>query len=1141
MKRHYLKQVIAATLSVAMILTTMPAAKDGTAVYAEELQESSNESENIDYSIMDTSEMIGEAVQNDRSASEAEVLTDAYIAPDGETADMQAEEMPKAPQGYQLEGSTGEETVVTEGTEPEEETPATTEEVPTEEETSVTTEEVPTEEETSATTEEVPTEKETSATTEEMPTEKETSATMEEVPIEEETSATTEEVPTEEETSVTTEEVLTEEEQPVISATTVDMYPEVAGGTCGEKLTWSLSNGTLTIKGTGAMTEYGYDNRPWENDINSIKKVVIRNGVTTISPYAFYKCEKLQSVTIPQSVQTIGKILFAECAALKTVSLPAKVTTIPYACFANCTELQSIEMPGVTTIDDYAFQGLNMPSMQIGKKVTKISYLAFASARIKAYTVESGNPVYTSKNGVIYADKGKTLYAYPAGSTASSFAIPSGVTKIGDAAFIQAKYLMAVTFPSSVKTLGSSAFQGSGLRSVTIPDTVTSVDNFTFYESGVKTVTFGKGLKTTAYEMFEKCRELGTINFGGIQELDARTFAYCSSLENVTIPAGVKRIGNGTFGECWMLETVTIQGTLNCIPFQAFLNCSSLKNVIITGKVPNIYRASFLGCRSLKSITLPKTTTYVHPWAFETGTEIHCLNAAMKPFGKHGYRQLDTVSINGKYYYSKAYEVLNLVNRERAKNGLGKLYMNQELLETAMTRAGETAVCFSHTRPDSSLCFELNMDMSAENIAAGQTSAAAAMDSWMNSQGHRENILSKEVSNIGIGCFYHNGTYYWVQCFGTGSDSSNCKKPADTSKTQTIQIADSTFSDAAIGAGISFSFGEQKEYSYSMKLVPETTVLSKGQTTKVKVLLKNAGIDYWYATLNNSGITWTSSDQSTMAVSAGKVTAKKDGTATIKASLKYYSAKVNVGSKQLTKVEQFVSRLYTKCLKRSLDTDGLKYWNDMLVSKQKSGAEVGYGFVFSDEYKAKKTTDKQFITMLYQVFMDREPDQAGLTYWTGLLKDGVSREYVYHGFATSQEYTNICNSYGITRGTITLKQARDKNINLTRFVTRIYDKALARSWDESGLNYWCGQIQSGAMTPTQVAENFIYAKEFTDKHLSNTEYVKVLYRTFMGREADNAGLNYWVGRLNKGESRKTVLKSFAGCPEFKNIVKSFGL
>ena len=963
---------------------------------------------------------------------------------------------------------------------------------------------------------------------------------MTEEASEEEPAELTEEASEEEPTELT-EEASEEEPTEAISEETANEYPEAGGGVCGEKLTWSFSNGTLIIKGTGAMTEYGSNNRPWENLADSITKVVIQNGATTISPYAFYKCENLQSVTIPQSVQTIGRIAFAECYSLKSISVPAKVTTIPYACFANCTGLQTATMPGATAIEDYAFQNAGVSGFQIGKKLTNISKLAFFGMKTKAYTVESGNPVFKAKDGVLYTDGWNTLYAYPAGSAASSFSIPSGVKKIADMAFSRAGNLQKVTFPASVTTLGESAFQESGLKSVTIPDTIKEAGNFTFYGSKVESVTFGKGLKTTAYEMFESCSNLKTIHFGGVQELYARTFAYCSSLETVTLPAGVKKIGNGIFGECGSLETITFQGTLDYIPFQAFLNCYQLRNINITGKVTSILRASFLGCYRLETVTLPKTTTYVHPWAFESSITINCLNPNMKPFGKHGYRQLDTVSISGKYYYSKAYEVLDLVNREREKNGLSKLYMNQELLETAMTRAGETAVCFSHTRPDSSLCFELNMDMSAENIAAGQTSAAAVMNSWMNSQGHRDNILSKKVSNIGIGCFYHNGTYYWVQCFGTGSDNSNCKKPSDTSKAQTIQIADSTFSDASIGAGMSFSFGESKEYSYSMKLDPETTVLSKGQTTKVRALLKNAGTDYWYAVLNNSGITWSSSDQSTMAVSAGKVIAKKDGTATIKASLKYYSAKVNVGAKQLTKVEQFVSRLYTKCLGRNLDTAGLKYWNDMLVSKQKSGAEVGYGFVFSDEYKAKKTTDKQYITMLYQVFMDREPDQAGLTYWAGLLKDGVSREYVYYGFATSQEYTDICNSYGITRGTITLKQARDKNLNLTRFVTRIYDKALARSWDESGLNYWCGQIQSGAMTPTQVAENFIYAKEFTDKHLSNTEYVKVLYRTFMGREADNAGLNYWVGRLNKGESRKTVLKSFAGCPEFKNIVKSFGL
>ena len=113
--------------------------------------------------------------------------------------------------------------------------------------------------------------------------------------------------------------------------------------------------------------------------------------------------------------------------------------------------------------------------------------------------------------------------------------------------------------------------------------------------------------------------------------------------------------------------------------------------------------------------------------------------------------------------------------------------------------------------------------------------------------------------------------------------------------------------------------------------------------------------------------------------------------------------------------------------------------------------------------------------------------------------------------------------------------------NTEAYVARIYTKALGRTAEEAGLRYWTQEIQSKRRTPVAVAEEFFFAPEFTNKRLSNTEYVKVLYRTFMGREYDQAGLNYWVGRLNKGESRKTVLKSFAGCPEFQNIVKSFGL
>ena len=113
--------------------------------------------------------------------------------------------------------------------------------------------------------------------------------------------------------------------------------------------------------------------------------------------------------------------------------------------------------------------------------------------------------------------------------------------------------------------------------------------------------------------------------------------------------------------------------------------------------------------------------------------------------------------------------------------------------------------------------------------------------------------------------------------------------------------------------------------------------------------------------------------------------------------------------------------------------------------------------------------------------------------------------------------------------------------NTEAYVARIYTKALGRAAEPAGLKYWVGEINAKRKTPVEVAELFFFAPEFTNKKLNNTAYVKVLYRTFMGREADQGGLNYWVGRLNKGESRKSVLEAFAGCPEFKQIVKSFGL
>lgn len=256
----------------------------------------------------------------------------------------------------------------------------------------------------------------------------------------------------------------------------------------------------------------------------------------------------------------------------------------------------------------------------------------------------------------------------------------------------------------------------------------------------------------------------------------------------------------------------------------------------------------------------------------------------------------------------------------------------------------------------------------------------------------------------------------------------------------------------------------------------------------------------------------------------------------------------NQDKKDRTPIEQFVCRIYTDCLGRTPEEDGVKYWAAELSSGKRDGASVGAGFVFSDEYMRKGTTRKEYVKMLYVVFMGREADEAGLNYWLDNMKNGMTREEVFKGFVDSREYTLICTTYGIQRGDYKLQGISDPEIKdgkvtteITSFVERIYVKALNRKSDPSGIAYWSQEIANETKTPVEVAKLFIFSKEFEDKKLNDTEYIKVLYRTFMGREADKAGLNYWLGELNNGQSRERVLERFAGCDEFQDIIKSFGL
>lgn len=119
-----------------------------------------------------------------------------------------------------------------------------------------------------------------------------------------------------------------------------------------------------------------------------------------------------------------------------------------------------------------------------------------------------------------------------------------------------------------------------------------------------------------------------------------------------------------------------------------------------------------------------------------------------------------------------AEQVVNLVNAERAKNGLQPLTIKEDIRTAAQVRAMEIQTSFSHTRPDGRSFVtalqeqKVSYGGAGENIAWGQHTPEQVMEAWMNSEGHRANILNPKYTSIGVG-YYQNakGVNYWTQLF----------------------------------------------------------------------------------------------------------------------------------------------------------------------------------------------------------------------------------------------------------------------------------------------------------------------------------------------------------------------------------------
>lgn len=341
-----------------------------------------------------------------------------------------------------------------------------------------------------------------------------------------------------------------------VEVTTEKLPAELPGGTYGDNLTWAIdAEGTLTISGTGAMMKSFYNEIPWYDYRDSIKKVVIGDGVTSICDEAFYFC-KMESVTISDSVVSIGIGAFEHCESLKSIEIPDSVTDIGAQAFNQCFELVSVILPkNLGRIEASLFEGCEkLSSVAIPETVTEISHNAFSGC-----------------------------------SSVTEVVLPAALTQIGDQAFAGAA-LETVELGSKVSSIGYGAFIGG-------PKLVVDEAN-AYYSSDTGGALYNKEKSI----LFSAPRSQSYTVANGVTRIAVYAFAHNGVLESVTIPDSVKVVGEYAFAYCTALKDVKMSNRVTRIGAMAFGGCPALTQMWIPRTVTSLGILAFAECDNFEKL-----------------------------------------------------------------------------------------------------------------------------------------------------------------------------------------------------------------------------------------------------------------------------------------------------------------------------------------------------------------------------------------------------------------------------------------------------------------------------------------------------------------------------------------------------------
>ncbi|MBD3184991.1 DUF4214 domain-containing protein [Candidatus Poribacteria bacterium] len=270
---------------------------------------------------------------------------------------------------------------------------------------------------------------------------------------------------------------------------------------------------------------------------------------------------------------------------------------------------------------------------------------------------------------------------------------------------------------------------------------------------------------------------------------------------------------------------------------------------------------------------------------------------------------------------------------------------------------------------------------------------------------------------------------------------------------------------------------------------------------------------------------------------------------------------------------------------------------NVLADGSKTAGDVISELMAAQEFIDRDLNNGGFVTTLYKAFFDREPDTRGYNYWLGKLNNGSTRQSILNSFASSAEFSSVCNSCGVIPGKIVFDESAqpedsgneegdeegsgdetdgdeeedegdglgddedsgdngdgdgdtgedqpgeeedeedEEAVPVELFFINLHEELLLITPEQAVIDEAVSALSDGSKSAGDIISELMADQAFIDRDLDNSGFVTTLYKAFFDRDPDTRGYSYWLGKLNAGMKRSVLISYFMKSSEFRNICK----